>query len=243
MFGNLPGLVYTPREQCQLYTQDKNARLYIRRESASATDINKPNDQICIGLQCKVSENNSGYYTAGPALEGTVCGKDHYCIKSQCTYMTQERIKQIMSDAQENQNSIATLPPEPAEVVGLEQATWSSWSSWTACESACILGSTGSRKRHRTCNTPRRLTELGKTRCRGDFYSVQLCDHQCRAVRPARSFAEVQCQNYRNAKARLERELNGWGKQPSHNPSHPEQACMVYCQTHDKTYYLSLIHI
>ena len=226
MFGNLPGLIYTPSKQCQIYTQDKNARLYVK----SAGSLDRPNDEICTALRCKTSDGNSGYYTAGPALEGTVCGRNHYCIKSVCTHLSEGDIKQIMADARQNQNNIEPLPPAPAEEVGLDKATWSEWFAWSNCESGCILGAVGSRKRYRKCNIPRHLKDLKTSNCPGSAYEVSICDHECRAVKPAQSFAQAECQKYRSSKRRLYRELTGDGKQPSHNPKYPEQACTVYCQ-------------
>ena len=226
MFGNLPGLIYTPSKQCQIYTQDKNARLYIK----SSRRLDQPNNEICTGLRCKVSDGNSGYYTAGPALEGTVCGNSHYCIKSDCVHLSERQIKAIMSDARKNQNNIETLPPAPAEEVGLDKASWSEWYAWSDCKSGCILGSKGSRKRYRKCNIPRHLKDLSKSNCPGSAFEVDICDHFCPAVKPAKSFAQFECQKYRESKRRLYRELTGDGKQPSHNAKYPEQACTVYCQ-------------
>ena len=226
MFGNLPGLIYTPSKQCQIYTQDKNARLYIR----STEGLDKPNQEICTGLKCKVSDGNSGYYTAGPALEGTVCGRNHYCIKSECIPLNDHDIKQIMADARHNQNNVEPLPPPPQEEVGLKQATWSEWFPWSNCESGCILGAKGSRKRYRKCNIPRHLKDLKTSNCPGSAVHVDICDHECRAVKPATSFAQTECQKYRSSKRRLYHELTGDGKQPSHNAKYPEQSCTVYCQ-------------
>ena len=205
MFGNLPGLQYPPSKQCQIYTQDRNARLYIRSGGRFSADLRKPNNEICTELACKTSDNNSGYYTAGPALEGTVCGKDYYCIKSECIHLSERQIQDIIADARGDQPQVATLPPEPPEEVGLESAQWSNWSSWSACESTCILHAKGSKKRKRICNIPRHLKDLSKSSCLGSPYEVQLCDYNCRAVKPADSFADVECQKYMSAKRRLNR--------------------------------------
>ena len=240
MFGSLPGLIYTPNQQCQIYTQDNNARLYIKNGN-----LDQPNDEICQGLRCKVTDGNSGYYTAGPGLEGTVCGKNHYCIKSECVYLSESDIKRIMSDARQNQNNVESLPPPPKEEVGLDKATWSEWYSWSSCKSGCILGAKGARNRYRKCNIPRHLKDLRSSNCPGSAFEVDICTHECPAVKLAKSFAENECQKYRSSKKRLYQELTGLGKQPSHSSKYPEQSCTVYCQLQksSKEYYSPHVEI
>lgn len=63
-FLDSPGQSYTVKKQCEILLRDKDA-------------IMSPNQQlstICYNLQCK-TPHRSGYYFAGPALEGTICGE------------------------------------------------------------------------------------------------------------------------------------------------------------------------
>lgn len=194
MFGGLPGLQFPPSKQCQVYLQDENARLYI---GGDAVDPEAPNEAICTQMQCRVDGDNRGHYTAGPALEGTVCGKDHYCIKSECVRMSPQDLRQIQNQHQQ----VESLPPPPKEETGLNgQAQWGEWSPWTDCQSDCILKSKGIRNRYRSCRYPSgedAPRDLAKAICPGSNTDVQLCDGNCRAFKTAESFAQNACQLYR----------------------------------------------
>lgn len=63
-FMDTPGQKYSAKRQCEILLRDKDA-------------VMSPNQQIseiCYNLQCK-TPHRSGYYHAGPALEGTECGR------------------------------------------------------------------------------------------------------------------------------------------------------------------------
>lgn len=62
-FLDIPGQIYTAKKQCQILLRDVDA-------------VPSPNQDvsgICQNLHCK-TPHRSGYYFAGPALEGTKCG-------------------------------------------------------------------------------------------------------------------------------------------------------------------------
>lgn len=67
-FLDAPGQTYTAKKQCEILLRDKQAVVLPSQ---------KPHT-ICQNLQCKTPQR-SGYYNAGPALEGTTCGQKKVC--------------------------------------------------------------------------------------------------------------------------------------------------------------------
>lgn len=63
VFLNQPGLSYPAKKQCEILLRDRDA----------VVAPNQKLDGICYNLQCK-TPHRSGFYFAGPALEGTQCG-------------------------------------------------------------------------------------------------------------------------------------------------------------------------
>lgn len=62
-FLNNPGRIYTAKKQCEILLRDVDALV----------SPNQKLDTICYNLQCK-TPHKSGFYFAGPALDGTQCG-------------------------------------------------------------------------------------------------------------------------------------------------------------------------
>lgn len=62
-FLDIPGQSYTAKRQCEILLRDKDAVVLPSQKL----------DKICHNLQCK-TPNRSGFYQAGPALDGTSCG-------------------------------------------------------------------------------------------------------------------------------------------------------------------------
>lgn len=79
---------------------------------------------ICQNLPCR-SPHRTGYFFAGPALQGTVCGDNKVCFGGEC-----------VEDVDEE------TPP------GID-----GWTEWSVdeCSSGCLLRSKGFQKRHRSC--------------------------------------------------------------------------------------------
>lgn len=63
-FLNVPGQKYTAKKQCEILLRDKDA----------VVSPSQQQESICYNLQCK-TPHRSGFYHAGPALEGTECGR------------------------------------------------------------------------------------------------------------------------------------------------------------------------
>lgn len=62
-FLDSPGRVYTAKKQCEILLRDKDAVVAPNQDLTS----------ICYNLHCK-TPHRSGFYFAGPALDGTECG-------------------------------------------------------------------------------------------------------------------------------------------------------------------------
>lgn len=63
-FQDVPGQKYSAKKQCEFLLRDNHAVM----------SPNQKLSEICNNLQCK-TPRRSGYYYAGPALEGTDCGR------------------------------------------------------------------------------------------------------------------------------------------------------------------------
>lgn len=67
-FLDTPGQFYTAKKQCEILLRDKDAVVLPSQKL----------DQICHNLHCK-TPHRSGFYYAGPALDGTTCGQKKVC--------------------------------------------------------------------------------------------------------------------------------------------------------------------
>lgn len=63
-YQDTPGQQYGAKKQCEILLRDKDAQISL---------VGGTLNDICQQLQCK-TPHRSGYYFAGPALEGTDCG-------------------------------------------------------------------------------------------------------------------------------------------------------------------------
>lgn len=63
-YDDTPGQSFGAKKQCEILLRDKDAHVSLVGGSLSG---------ICQQLQCR-TPHRSGYYFAGPALEGTDCG-------------------------------------------------------------------------------------------------------------------------------------------------------------------------
>lgn len=62
-YNEYPGVSYTAKAQCEILLRDRNAVIF----------INGPLSSVCQNLHCR-TPNRSGFFFAGPALQGTECG-------------------------------------------------------------------------------------------------------------------------------------------------------------------------
>ena len=218
-YGHMPGLEWSPDSQCQFYTQKMNVKQYIPKHEDKEHNI-------CLKLHCKEQNANNGYYTAGPALEGTLCGTDQYCRGGECVYMSRSQVEAYRRGHASGSSTPRPLPPPAPQAT----AKYSEWSTWSACQSECILRGKGARNRTRTCVVPRSVNSQQHSTCQGPSSETQICEYNCKAVKRVESFATNACQGYKKLDKGLARDLSGNGKQYEHNNKHIATACTIYCQ-------------
>lgn len=207
-FHGLPGRKWGAKMQCELLLRDKDA-VVVTLSGA------------CQALQCK-SPHRSGYYFAGPALDGTHCAQGKECRGGECLAMLQ-----ISTDAESSM---------------MKEGGWSEWKE-ESCSSGCIEGSKGARPRRRSCNNPPpKNTEAG---CEGIGYDVLLCkdDKLCKKKRKsAGAFATTRCSKFSERLPELD--SKGSGLQAPHEPERPWMACAIFCRRKDGgSYYTPRIEL
>ncbi|XP_048510631.1 A disintegrin and metalloproteinase with thrombospondin motifs adt-2-like isoform X2 [Athalia rosae] len=197
----LPGKHWTAKKQCEVLLRDKDAVIVTL-------------SQACQSLQCK-SPHRSGYYFAGPALDGTYCAEGRECRGGDCLPLLQ----------------ISTVGESTAIIKG-------GWGGWTeeACHSGCIKGSQGAQVRRRSCNNP--LPRNTATGCEGMGYDVSLCrdDGLCTKKRTTASeYGTLKCSEF--SKRIPELDSQGSGLQAPHEPGRPWMACAIFCRRKDGSAY------
>ncbi|XP_037913532.1 A disintegrin and metalloproteinase with thrombospondin motifs adt-2-like isoform X2 [Hermetia illucens] len=195
-YQGYPGQSWPAKRQCELLLLDKDA-------------VDSPTNgpySICQNLQCR-SPHRSGYFFAGPALEGTTCGRSMWCEGGYCT----------------PKKDIA----KPAETV--VPGGWSPWKT-SKCASACIQKSKGFQTRRRVCDNPKPVnTNEG---CDGSSYDVELCDDSriCRNIKRFSpiTYASDRCRAFSRRLHTLD--PRGYGLQAPHENNRLWMACAIFCR-------------
>ncbi|XP_067002114.1 A disintegrin and metalloproteinase with thrombospondin motifs adt-1-like [Anabrus simplex] len=203
-----PGQAWGAKKQCEILLRDKDAVLQ-----------NPDNLQdICQNLRCR-TPHRSGFYFAGPALEGTNCGNGKTCQGGEC---------------------VASQRKKPVKVV---KGGWSAWKT-EACASGCIEKSKGYQHRSRTCDNPKPVnTEEG---CEGQSFEVILCpdDKLCKKKKrkSAQDYATTACEQF--SKLLPELDPKGSGLQAPHEEARMWMGCAVFCRRKDTgSYYTPRIEL
>ncbi|XP_043241463.1 A disintegrin and metalloproteinase with thrombospondin motifs adt-2-like [Amphibalanus amphitrite] len=198
IFRELPGQVYDAFDQCQLLLKDKDASVY------STQDLY----DVCERVKCK-SPNRIGYYYAGPALEGTFCGRERWCISGSCR---------------------AWSTPAPPII----QGGWSSWNV-SSCTSGCIEKATGVAISRRRCDNPKPLNT--ERRCSGSSTNTQFCEDRdiCPYRLSVTQYASQKCREL----SQIVKDIrpDGEGTQVPHSDRKPWSACSIYCRLDSGTWY------
>lgn len=188
-----PGRSFTAKKQCEILLRDKNA----------VVASNQKLDTICYNLQCK-TPRRSGFYHAGPALEGTECGWGRYCRGGECT---------------------SKIPPKPLQVI---PGGWGAWKDGT-CSSGCIEKSLGYQNRQRQCNNPTPVnTDQG---CEGSSFESALCKDEkiCQKTRKSPvEYASQKCKEFSKLLPQLDSE--GVGLQAPHEEGRIWMGCAIFCK-------------
>ncbi|XP_049548139.1 A disintegrin and metalloproteinase with thrombospondin motifs adt-2-like [Anopheles darlingi] len=193
-----PGQVWTAKKQCEVLLTDTDAILV-------SPDIR----EICQNIRCR-TPHRTGFYFAGPALEGTDCGDSKWCKGGVC-------IKQ---------------KKKPTNAV---PGGWSEWSD-EDCVSGCLEQSKGFRRRTRRCDNPVPVnTDQG---CEGVALDIAVCEDQalCGTNRePVPFYASRRCREFSKLLPRLD--PNGRGIQGPYDSKRLWMSCAIYCKRADSDAY------
>ncbi|XP_023210994.1 A disintegrin and metalloproteinase with thrombospondin motifs 6-like isoform X2 [Centruroides sculpturatus] len=193
----LPGQEYDANKQCQL-----------RYGEGSRKSTIQSSEDICYMLRCDVGFGGKDVsFTAHPALEGTVCGRNKMCQAGKCTTANWRRNR-----------------------AGPVDGGWSAWSNFGPCSSDCSTSrntdAVGVMISTRRCNNPRPVN--GGRYCQGADRRVRICDANriCSAAANAVTLSEYISETCQQA-SHLDTTLDPSGTQfPSHDNSH---SCYVWC--------------
>ncbi|XP_045483108.1 A disintegrin and metalloproteinase with thrombospondin motifs adt-2-like [Harmonia axyridis] len=191
-FLEQPGHKYTAKQQCEILLRDKDA----------VVSPNQNITNICYNLQCK-TPHRSGYYFAGPALDGTNCGKKKICLGGEC---------------------LSRSLPVPIQVI---PGGWSTWKEGK-CKSSCIEKSIGYTSKRRICNNPPPMnTDLG---CEGSSIEFATCrdDKICDTRISAVQYASRKCREFSRVLSDLDPE--GIGLQAPHEEERLWMGCTIFCK-------------
>ncbi|XP_076234848.1 ADAMTS metallopeptidase stall [Calliopsis andreniformis] len=194
---NLPGRKWNAKKQCEILLRDKDATFATLYEA-------------CNALQC-ITPHRSGFYFAGPALDGTYCAQGKECRGGECKNALQS-------------------PPDL-----VQPGDWSDW-KLGPCTSGCLMKSTGAQVRRRYCKAP--SPRSSESECQGLYYDVVLCrdDKLCKKKRRSISeFAKLRCAEFSERLPGLDGQ--GGGFQAPHEPERPWMACAIFCRRKDIAFY------
>ncbi|XP_053673869.1 A disintegrin and metalloproteinase with thrombospondin motifs adt-2-like [Anopheles nili] len=197
-FYGHPGQAWTAKKQCEVLLTDKDAIL-------ASTEM----PAMCQNLRCR-TPHRTGFYFAGPALEGTDCGDSKWCKGGSC-------VKQ-------KKKPTNTVP-----------GGWSEWMD-EDCVSGCLERSKGYRRRTRSCDNPPPVnTDQG---CEGAALDIAICDDVklCRSNRePIQFYASQRCREFSQLLPRLDPE--GRGIQGPYDSKRLWMSCAIYCKRADNDAY------
>ncbi|KAI4500889.1 hypothetical protein M0802_004100 [Mischocyttarus mexicanus] len=214
-YFDLPGKVWNAKKQCEVFLRDKDATVVTQEH------------EICQALQCK-TPHRSGYYFAGPALDGTKCAIGRECRAGKCLPAFQ-----------------ITAGPGPSN--GDPFINEGGWSDWKIgpCSSGCLQKSKGARQRYRICNDPMPINNEAAGGCQGFHLDVQLCkdDTLCKKKRRTiTEFATIKCTEFSEVLPELD--AKGRGLQAIHESERPWMACSIFCRRKDiMSYYTPRIEL
>lgn len=204
----LPGREWNAKKQCEVLLRDKDAVVVTLSDA-------------CQSLQCK-TPHRSGYYFAGPALDGTYCAERRECRGGECLPMLQ------ISSA--------------GGSTTVKEGGWGPWKE-ESCQSGCIEGAKGAKARRRLCNNP--LPKNTLAGCEGLGYDISLCKDEglCKKKRKsATEYGTMRCSKFSERLPELD--SRGSGLQAPHEPERPWMACAIFCRRKDgSSYYTPRIEL
>ncbi|XP_071455114.1 A disintegrin and metalloproteinase with thrombospondin motifs adt-2-like [Hetaerina americana] len=196
-FNGNPGAIWGTKRQCQFLLRDKDA-------TVQSNNL----EEICQNLKCK-TPHRSGFYFAGPALEGTVCGSGKSCQGGNCV-----------------KSKATGKPIKPIK------GGWSDWKS-SGCSSGCIEKSKGYQERRRVCDNPKPV--YSNDGCEGPSFDVTTCvdDKLCKknSRMTVVEHASRRCKKFSDLVKTLDPE--GKGLQAPHEEGRLWMSCAIFCRRKD----------
>ncbi|XP_067122719.1 A disintegrin and metalloproteinase with thrombospondin motifs adt-1-like [Centruroides vittatus] len=196
-YNMVPGQIWDAYDQCRVFLKDEEAILY------NDTVL----DSVCEQTLCK-SPNRIGYYSAGPALDGTFCGSKNWCKDGKCVPWGDQKIEVVSGG-------------------------WSAWEKGK-CESGCITKSKGAQKNRRRCDNPK--PKNTEDVCHGDTTTVKLCDDSsiCKSRVDVVKYATERCEQF----SKYVPDVVAEGTQVPHEEGDRSwQSCAVFCKTKTGSWY------
>ena len=192
-----PGRVIDGHEQCKYFLSSKAAYMF---------QPNPENDICSNTIYCR-SSNLISYFTAGPALEGTPCGKQRSCQDAQC----------VVDDSL------------------LEEAgNWTEWQTET-CTSGCLEKSKGFSRQTRSCTNPKPKDSTAY--CEGYYIRGSLCEDTslCQDKRiTAKEYANQACSRISQFVQEID---GLEGTQIPYEEDRVWRSCAVFCRTRSGMWY------
>ncbi|XP_050539393.1 A disintegrin and metalloproteinase with thrombospondin motifs adt-2-like [Daktulosphaira vitifoliae] len=215
-FNDKPGQTWDAKKQCELLLLDSDAT--VMKSDTTLKEVQQQLEDVCENLQCE-TPNRIGYYFAGPALDGTTCGPNSWCIAGKC---------------------VKGKPKKPKNII---KGGWSQWKSHE-CTSGCIIKSKGFRLRTRICNNPKPVnTDEG---CEGPKREAVICkdDKVCKKSKKilVTEYATARCKEFGILLPILDEEYSGL--QAPHEETRPWMGCSIFCRRKDTgSYYTPALDV
>ncbi|XP_050422560.1 A disintegrin and metalloproteinase with thrombospondin motifs adt-2-like [Adelges cooleyi] len=205
-YADKPGQAWDAKKQCELLLLDSDAKVK-NTETTSPGSSKTQSEDVCENLQCE-TPNRLGYYFAGPALEGTTCGPNSWCVAGKC---------------------VKGKPKKPKKII---RGGWGPWKVHE-CTSGCIHKSKGFRLRTRKCDDPAPInTDEG---CEGPKQETVICkdDKVCKKSQKmlVTEYATGKCKEFGDVLPMLDEQYSGL--QAPHEEARPWMGCSIFCRRKD----------
>lgn len=204
-YSGYPGISYPAKDQCEILLRDRDAYIFVNGQQSS----------VCDNLHCR-TPNKSGFFFAGPALQGTDCGNGRWCEGGSCV----SRKKLSMSPTTTTTTSRPQAP------------TWGEWQGFR-CKSECIKYSKGFQMKSRQCSSTK------KQACDGLSLSVEICDDRaiCKARKSVMEYGTQKCKEFSTIVATVD--PSGHGLQASYDSLRLWMPCAIFCRRKNTTSYFT----
>ncbi|XP_065325201.1 A disintegrin and metalloproteinase with thrombospondin motifs adt-2-like [Gordionus sp. m RMFG-2023] len=201
-----PGQIYKADMQCKIaYGQD-------------ARPFHDPNKNICEELICNIVGTTLIKKSPHPALEGTSCAYNNWCISGKC-------VPKSVSNHHYDYYPLDDYALSKYKYETIPNGQWSQWIPIESCQPNCLEGSIGTRMVKRYCQSSNHHHIFRK--CDGIDHTISYCepeqDHVCRKLITNYEFADQICKQ-------ISHNFNGY--QIPYDPRSKNEftPCNIHCQ-------------